>query len=121
MRRLIPFSLLWASTLLLGACATRPQQPVAQTPVVVQQPGPNEPRLLLGLTPQVLVGHFGTPSLQIREGESLKLQFRSSRCVLDAYLYPQGGTLKVAHVDTRTVAGAQFDQATCIADLEQAS
>ena len=116
MRRLI-----LASTLLLAGCATRPQPPVAQTPVTPQQPSPREPRLLLGLTPQVLVGHFGTPALQIREGNSLKLQFRTARCVLDAYLYPQGGALKVTHVDTRTATGALFDQATCISDLEQAS
>ena len=114
MRRLI-----LASTLLLGACATRPQAPVAQPPVVVPQPSSHEPRLLLGLTPQVLVGHFGTPALQVREGDSLKLQFRTSACVLDAYLYPQGGTLKVTHVDTRTAAGDRFDQATCISYLEK--
>jgi hypothetical protein len=113
MRRLI-----LASTLLLGACATRPQAPVAESPVIPQQPLPREPRLLLGLTAQTLVGHFGNPALQIREGESLKLQFRTSRCVLDAYLYPQGGTLKVTHVDTRTASGARFDQATCISELE---
>ena len=75
----------------------------------------------LGLTAQTLVGHFGNPALQIREGDSLKLQFRTSRCVLDAYLYPQGGTLKVTHVDTRTASGARFDQATCISELESRS
>jgi hypothetical protein len=41
--------------------------------------------------------------------------------VLDAYLYPREGTYKVAHVDTRTAAGSQADQATCISELEHRS
>jgi len=79
-------------------------------------PGPQESTSLTGLTAQELVGRFGTPTLQVREGNSLKLQFRGPRCVMDAYLYPSGGsgTLKVTHVDTRTPTGGDFDQAACI-------
>ena len=114
MRRLI-----LASTLLLAACATRPQEPVAQVP---QAPATGEPRRLLGLTAAELVGHFGNPALQIREGTSLKLQFRGPRCVLDAYLYPStGGHLRVSHVDTRAPNGADMDQAACISALQRAS
>jgi hypothetical protein len=121
MRRCLPVSIALVSTLLLAGCATRQQQPpVAETPVI-PQPSPTEPRLLIGLSAQVLVGHFGNPALQVREGDSIKLQFRTPRCVLDAYLYPQGGTYKVAHVDTRTAAGSQADQATCISELDRRS
>ena len=112
-------SLAFALTLLLAACATRPQQPVTQVP---QAPAANEPRQLYGLTAQDLVGHFGRPALQVREGTSLKLQFRSRSCVLDAYLYPStGGMLRVTHVDTRTANGADTDQAACILALESPS
>jgi hypothetical protein len=77
---------------------------------------------LLGLSASELVGRFGRPALQVREGNSLKLQFRGRACVLDAYLYPgQNGTLHVTHVDTRTVSGADTDQATCISALEYPS
>lgn len=116
MRRLILLS-----TLFLAACASRPQQPV------VEQAPPPEPtspqaRQLLGLTPNDLVGHFGSPALQIREGTSLKLQFRGRSCVLDAYLYPSGGNqLRVTHVDTRSSSGADVDQAACILSLETPS
>ena len=118
MRRLI----LASTLLLLAACATRPQQ-ASQPP---QQPAPSEPvsqeaRQLLGLTPNELVGHFGKPALQIREANSLKLQFRGRQCVLDAYLYPQSGVLRVTHVDTRTPAGNDTDQAACILALENPS
>jgi hypothetical protein len=110
-----------ASTLLLASCATAPQKPVVQT-----QPAPatsTEPqtRRLLGLTAQELVGQLGNPQLQVREGNSLKLQFRTNRCVLDAYLYPSAsgsGPLKVTFVDTRTPSGVGTDQAACISALE---
>jgi hypothetical protein len=116
MRRLI-----LASTLILAGCATRPQEqpPTQQIP----QPQPTSPqaREILGLTPNELVGHFGKPALQIREGNSLKLQFRGRTCVLDAYLYPQSGAYRVTHVDTRSPSGVDMAQAACIFALENPS
>ena len=105
-----------ASILVLAGCAARQQsQPEVATP---QPPLEREPVGIVGLTAQQLVGHFGNPALQIREGTSLKLQFRGRSCVLDAYLYPQNNVLRVTHVDTRTLAGYDSDQAACIASLE---
>jgi hypothetical protein len=76
----------------------------------------------MGLTPNELVGHFGSPALQVREGTSLKLQFRGRRCVLDAYLYPStGGAMRVTHVDARLPSGVDADQAACISALENPS
>src|SRR6478672_764874 len=110
MRRLFTFSLV----ALLAGCAARPQQAPEPAPVV--QPEPQEQNSLNGLTAQELVGRFGAPALQIREGSSLKLQFRGARCVMDTYLYPSGGsgTLKVTHVDTRLPSGGDIDWAACI-------
>ena len=112
-------SLILASCFILAGCATRPQLP--ETPAV-QSPTTREPRGILGMSTTELDGHFGNPALQIREGTSLKLQFRGRSCVLDAYLYPQsGGTLRVTHVDTRSPNGADMDQAACIFALENPS
>ena len=117
MRRYLALSL----TLSLAACMRAPQQPPAPTPAPVVE-APHGSRELRGLTANELVGHFGTPALQIREGTSLKLQFRGRTCILDAYLYPQsGGTLRVTHVDTRSPNGADIDQAACISALENPS
>ena len=113
MRRPVVLSLLLFAT----ACAPRPQEVSAPPPT--PQPQPQEETSLAGLTAQELVGRFGTPALQVREGSSLKLQFRGPRCVMDAYLYPSGnsGTLKVTHVDTRLPSGGDMDQAACIFSL----
>ena len=113
MRRLFAFA-----ALLISACATAPQpQPVTPQPVATS------PRVhgdLLGLTAAELVQRFGSPALQIREGTSLKLQFRGRSCVLDAYLYPSQtgqGLQRVSHVDARLRSGADTDQTSCIAAL----
>ena len=119
MRRYIALSL----TLIIAGCAARPQQPVTVAPPPVQ-PQPPEAGSLTGLTTQELVGRFGSPALQIREGTSLKLQFRGRACVLDAYLYPSGGAtgpLRVTHVDTRAPSGADYSQAACVTSLEYPS
>ena len=74
---------------------------------------------LSGMTAPELINLFGSPTLQIREGSSLKLQFRGRRCVLDAYLYPSGGSgaLKVTHVDTRSPTGSAYEEVACALSL----
>ncbi len=110
-----------AFTLLLSACATAPRQ-TETAPPPTTQPQPQGPRGLIGLTTSELVGHLGNPALQIREGTSLKLQFRARACVLDAYLYPSSnGLLRVTHVDTRAPSGIDYNQAACVSALENPS
>jgi hypothetical protein len=120
MRRIL-FSLI----LLLAACAPRPQaqpQPAPVQPTQVVPPPQPRASQLVGLTMSELVGHFGSPALQVREGTSLKLQFRGRSCVLDAYLYPsRDGALRVTYVDTRTPSGTDTNQAACISALEYPS
>jgi hypothetical protein len=108
------------SVVLFAACAPRPQ--AVSVPVVTPQPPPRPQSGMVGLSAQELVGHFGKPALQIREGSSVKLQFRGPRCVLDAYLYPaRDGQLRVTYIDTRGPSGADVDQAACILALETPS
>jgi hypothetical protein len=119
MRRYLALSL----TMFLAACATAPRQEAVTPQPIVQPQQPAEQNGLVGLTTQDLVGRFGAPALQVREGSSLKLQFRNPRCVLDAYLYPSGsdGTLKVTHVDTRLPTGADMPQAACTTSLHESA
>ena len=116
MRRFLLFA-----TLSLAGCASAPQSPQPQpTPVAAK---PQVRGDLLGLTAAELVQRLGTPALQIREGTSLKLQFRAPGCILDAYLYPPPsgpGVQRVTHVDARLRSGADMDQRSCVAALEGA-
>lgn len=113
MRRLFAATL----TLLAAACATAPKpgtQPVSEIPQSTHTRG-----AIVGVTAEELVRRLGTPALQIREGDSLKLQFRSDQCVLDAYLYPTGNApYRVTYVDARSRSLAEVDQALCISSIE---
>ena len=112
------------AALLLAGCATAPTPPPTQVPQRVPvTPSPQERGELIGLTASELVQRLGTPALQIREGRSLKLQFRGSRCILDAYLYPPrdaSGPERVAHVDARLRSGAETDPRICVAGMSRA-
>jgi len=117
MRRLFTLA-----TLVVAGCATAPEPPQPQQPVAIT-PSPHVRGDLIGMTAGELVQRLGTPALQIREGSSLKLQFRGSRCILDAYLYPPAsgaGAERVTYVDARLRSGADTDQAGCVAALEGA-
>lgn len=105
-----------ALALLLSACATREVPAPAPTPVP-PAPVTREQGQLIGRTASELIGRFGAPTLRVQEGAGLKLQFRSADCVLDAYLYPSAGGVRVTHVDTRYRSGADYNQAACIAAL----
>ena len=111
------------ATLFVAGCETVPEpQPQPQQPTLVR-PSPHISGDLIGLSAAEIVQRLGTPVLQIREGKSLKLQFRGSRCILDAYLYPAisgQGVERVTHVDTRLRSGAETDQIGCIAALRGA-
>jgi hypothetical protein len=116
MRRYLILSLM----LFAAACAPRPQ--AASIPTPTPAPQPRQDNGLNGLNAQQLVDRFGRPALQIHEGNSVKLQFRGNRCVLDTYLYPShDGQLRVTYVDTRMPSGGDMNQAACISALETAS
>jgi len=109
MRRLSIVSL----ALLAAACARTPApEPVKPAPT------PSGPvSALMGLSANELITHFGQPRLQVREGPGLKLQWASSTCVLDVYLYPEGGREKATHIDSRRPSGDSIDQRSCVATL----
>lgn len=60
---------------------------------------------------------FGAPDADVREGPGRKLQFASSICILDAYLYPKGSEPRVTYLDARTPTGGPIDRASCVAAL----
>jgi nitrous oxide reductase accessory protein NosL len=124
MRRILPALVL---TLILAGCASAPRQPqpapVPPPKPVVLAPQPQESGPIIGMTAGDLLAHFGPPALQVREGNSLKLQFRSATCVMDAYLYPSpaGGAARVTHIDARLPSGVDTNAQACVAQLNRGS
>ena len=72
---------------------------------------------VMGHSAGALQAQFGTPALDVREGDARKLQFSGPVCVLDAYLYPpqQGREPVVTYVDARLPDGRDIDRASCVA------
>jgi hypothetical protein len=114
--RLLPLSL---GLLFIAGCASQPK-PAATPATPISVAIPRERGDLIGLDANALVARFGTPRLQVREGDGTKLQFTAGSCLLDAYLYPGsgGGAPRVAHVDTRNRDGRPIAQAECLAQLD---
>lgn len=108
-----------------GGEVARPARaaPAPHVPV----PGPPTPIALAagvgkvqGQTGAHLIAQFGTPRIDVREGQGRKLQFAGPICVLDAYLYVKGrNEAIVTHIDTRQRDGKPIDQASCIAALSK--
>lgn len=110
----------WAAVLLLAGCA--PQVATVPVPPAVPAPPPYSAvglESVIGRGAGAIEAQFGRPELDIREGNARKLQFASSICVLDVYLYPsaRGGEAVVSYVDARLPDGRDFDRASCVAAL----
>jgi hypothetical protein len=105
------------------ARAIRPAPPAA---IQTQRPRPHIQVLpglegVIGADAEALTRQFGTPRLDVREGDARKLQWSGTPCVLDAYLYPQdgGGRPVATFVDARRGDGRDVDRAACVAALRR--
>jgi len=123
-----------AGTPATGGEAQRPR-PTNPPPMTVPTPAPSvrpgafiPPRVMnmpglegvIGSNAAALAAVFGTPRLQVREGDAMKLQFTREACVLDVYLYPltQGAEPTATYVDARRASdGLDVDRARCVAAL----
>lgn len=113
----------FALLLLLGGCVAAPNAaPPPPAPVSTRSPTILGQEAVLGRDAGTLIGQFGKPDLDVREGSARKLQFGGPVCVLDAYLYPRagGGEPVVTHIDARLPDGRDIDRASCVAALQAA-
>lgn len=77
---------------------------------------------VIGATVPDLTRQFGSPRLDVWEGDARKLQFSGSACVLDVYLYPsaQGREPQATYVDARRASdGLDVDRASCVSALRR--
>lgn len=128
-----------------GVAATKPiqtpdQSPPANRPIIIppreEQQTPTgvrtpfrKPQLMvlpgaegvLGASAAQIKGQFGTPRLEVTEGDVRKLQFQGPACVLDIYLYPMtpGGEARATYIDARRASdGLDVDRIACINALK---
>lgn len=75
---------------------------------------------VMGADANALVRQFGTPRLDVWEGDARKLQFTGQACILDVYLYPSapGRTETATYVDARRSDGQDVDRASCVQALK---
>lgn len=108
-----------------GSAAVPPQQPQTQpqtgfrAPRIMDAPGLDG---VIGSDASGLVRQFGTPRLDVWEGDARKLQFSGNACVLDIFLYPpapgRGETATWVEA-RRSTDGRDVDRAACVAALRR--
>ena len=135
------------AAMLLSACASTPpvqapadtpivRPPVQTRPVVISVPPPpvegfRNPEVMQGpgLAGVIqegansLLAQFGTPRLDVAEGDMRKLQFTTRACVMDIYLYPLRPDAEpvATWVETRRSSdGAQVDMVACMQAIREA-
>lgn len=108
-----------APMIYVAGCASTPAERPAPAPaqVPISRAGLES---VIGASASALTNAFGAPDLDVREGTAQKLQFSSSVCVLDTYLYPRssGSAPVVTHIDARFPDGRDMDRASCVAALK---
>lgn len=76
---------------------------------------------VIGSSATALTRRFGTPRIDLIEGDARKLQFVGTSCVLDIFLYPIAAAAEptATHVAARLrQSGAAVDPGACIREVE---
>lgn len=119
--------------LLLGGCAGGSTGPAPRRPAAAAAPvrsnivvvpevmAPTGLEGVIGSPAAALTRRFGSPRIDLVEGDARKLQFAGSQCVLDIFLYPVAASAEptAAHVEARQrLGGAVADAGACIREVE---
>jgi hypothetical protein len=111
--------------LLAAGCAggvPSPRAPAAPLDgaVTIAPETPSRPRLevrdlpgLDNISERELVSRLGEPDFTRKEASAQIWQYRSDSCVLDVFLYPEDGGLKVVHAATRDRAKLKSPENSC--------
>ena len=121
-----------ALALLPGGCAgsskpapARPAASAQPRSTVVRVPEVMAPKGLegvIGASAEALLKRFGTPRIDLVEGDARKLQFAGAKCVLDIFIYPVSAVAQptATHVEARMrQGGAAADPGACIREVER--
>lgn len=99
-----------------------PATPRSTRPVVPEVMAPAGLAGVIGSPAAALTSRFGSPRIDLAEGDARKLQFAGATCVLDIYLYPLTAAAEptATHVAARLrQGGAPADPGACLREVEQ--
>jgi len=120
----------------LGACAATaqpPAPPVAAAPspailgpalrAAAGRPHPRLPETataaaLVGLSAADLTAVIGSPRWRRRESPAEVWQYQGARCVLDVFLYQEGGAARVVYAEARDESLLPVTLAACLQRIE---
>jgi len=86
-----------AAATALAACATKPTPPGSAAP---SQADIGEPPGIAGLAAQDVRTAYGAPAFVRKDGGDEMWRYDGASCKAFFFLYPDGGTLSVRHVET---------------------
>jgi hypothetical protein len=74
---------------------------------------------LVGLDSTTIEQRLGTPVLRRRDAPAELWQYRSPLCVMDVFLYSDGRSFKVMHVELHSRSVEQVQAPTCLASFDE--
>ncbi len=89
-----------ALVLLLGACTSQPRTGQSDNELLPAPPPVGEPSDYAGLTGPQLQAKLGAASFSRRENGSELWRYDNAQCRAFFFLYAEGGTMRVRHVET---------------------
>ena len=107
-----------AAALLLAACHAIETQPSSAGRSASLGPVDDNVARMIGARPAALLAELGEPQLKRRESPAEIWQYRGQGCVLDFFLYDNGGPeIEVIHLEARGETAARTDPKPCFAGL----
>lgn len=96
------------------------QEEAALPSAKARPPIDDRPERFLGLGTAALAQELGEPQLRRREAPAEIWQYRGEGCILDLFLYPEAGTLKVTHIEARDKKAKSYETKDCLRQLIEA-
>jgi hypothetical protein len=72
---------------------------------------------LVGLDSTAIERRLGSPALRRRDAPAELWQYRSPLCVMDLFLYSEGGNFRVTHVELHSRSVEQVQAPSCLASF----
>src|SRR5258706_16120031 len=99
----------------MADASTQPGTPQIASLPRVAVPALRTTSELVGLDSTIVEQRLGSPALRRRDAPAELWQYRSPLCVMDLFLYSDGRSFKVTHVELRSRSVEQVQAPTCLA------